>query len=174
MRELFGERVKLGDLLDVHYKDRAFDVVLLSHSLEHLYDPLSTLLEVRRILDDDGVVVVTVPNAGSMEARLFGRWWFPWELPRHLYHFEKATLAQLLRQAGFCVQSCRTGVGALFFMGSLDRVWRHVCGGRKLPLRIVIEKLIARPFSLLMGHLGFGHEITIYAKKDFSMGEGKN
>ena len=173
-RELFGDRVKLGDFLDVHYDDRSFDVVLFNHSLEHLYDPVSALREARRILDDKGVLVVTVPNAGSMEARLFGRWWYQWDLPRHLNHFEKATLAQLLKQAGFRVEWCRTGVDALFFMGSLDRVWRHVCGGRKLPLRIVIEKLVAQPFSLLMGHLGLGHEITVYAKKDFLMGEGKN
>ena len=173
-REFFGDHVKLGDFLDVHYDDRSFDVVLFNHSLEHLSGPVSALREARRILDDKGVLVVTVPNAGSMEARLFGRWWFPWELPRHLYHFEKATLAQLLKQAGFRVEWCRTGVDALFFMGSLDRVWRHVCGGRKLPLRIVIEKLVAQPFSLLMGHLGLGHEITVYAKKDFLMGEGKN
>jgi len=118
--------------------------------------------------------VVTVPNAGSMEARLFGRWWFPWDPPRHLYHFGRASLTSLLGRAGFRVVRLRTGVGALFFMASLDRVWRHVCGGRKLPLRIVIEKLIAQPFSLLMGHLGLGTEITVYAKKDFSMREGKN
>ena len=165
VRELFGDHVKLGDFLDVHYDDRSFDVVLFNHSLEHLYDPVSALREARRILDDKGVLVVTVPNAGSMEARLFGRWWYQWDLPRHLNHFEKATLAQLLRQAGFRVEWCRTGVGELFFLVSLDRVWRHVWGGRELPLRIVIEKMVARPFSLLMGHLGLGTEITVYAVK---------
>src|SRR3989442_11766165 len=112
--ELFGDRVKLGDFLDIHYEDRSFDVVLFNHSLEHLYDSMSALREARRILDDEGVLVVAVPNAGSMEARLFGRWWMPWELPRHLYHFEKATLAQLLSQAGFRVELCRTAVGELF------------------------------------------------------------
>ena len=165
VHELFGDHVKLGDFLDVHYKDRAFDVVLFNHSLEHLSDPVTALREARRILDDKGVLVVTVPNAGSMEARLFGRWWYQWDLPRHLNHFEKATLAQLLRQAGFRVEWCRTGVGELFFLVSLDRVWRHVWGGRELPLRIVIEKMVARPFSLLMGHLGLGTEITVYAVK---------
>ena len=165
VHELFGDHVKLGDFLDVHYDDRSFDVVLFNHSLEHLYDPVSALREARRILDDKGVLVVTVPNAGSMEARLFGRWWYQWDLPRHLNHFEKATLAQLLRKAGFRVERCRTGVGELFFLVSLDRVWRHVCGGHNLPLRIVIEKLIAQPFSLLMGHLGLGTEITVFAVK---------
>jgi 2-polyprenyl-3-methyl-5-hydroxy-6-metoxy-1,4-benzoquinol methylase len=163
--ELFGDHVKLGDFLDVHYDDRSFDVVLFNHSLEHLSDPVSALREARRILDDEGVLVVAVPNAGSMEARLFGRWWFPWDPPRHLYHFGKAPLSRLLNRAGFRVVRLRTGVGALFFMTSLDSVWRHVYGGRKLPLRIVIEKLIARPFSLLMGHLGLGTDITVYAVK---------
>jgi len=88
VRELFGDHVKLGDFLDVHYDDHSFDVVLFNHSLEHLYDPVCALRDARRILDDKGVLVVTVPNAGSMEARLFGRWWYQWDLPRNLKHFK--------------------------------------------------------------------------------------
>ena len=169
-REQFGDRVQLGDLGSVQYKDRSFDVVLFSHSLEHLFDPLAALTEVRRILNDQGLVVITLPNAGSLEARLFGQWWFPWELPRHLYHFEKTTLTRLLEQAGFDVVRVRTGVGSLFFMTSLERFWTHRFG-RAIPARRAIEKLVARPFCLAAGHLGYGTEITVYAVKARSVPE---
>src|SRR5262249_45459063 len=86
-RQEVGDRVALGELGRVAYKDRFFDVVLFSHSLEHTFGVWAVLREVRRILDDRGLLVITLPNAGSWEAKLFGRWWFPWELPRHLYHF---------------------------------------------------------------------------------------
>ncbi|GIW55115.1 MAG: hypothetical protein KatS3mg082_1519 [Nitrospiraceae bacterium] len=169
-RERFGDRVRLGHLDQAGYRDREFDVVLFSHSLEHMFDPPAVLKEVWRILDTDGHVVITVPNAGSLEARLFGRWWFPWELPRHLYHFEKTTLCRLLEHAGFRITRVRTGVGSLFFMASLERFWMHRLG-RALPFRRLVEKLIARPFCLIAGHLGYGTEITVYAVKRESGGK---
>ncbi len=159
-----GDRVRLGHLDQAGYPDGAFDVVLFNHSLEHMFEPVAVLNEGWRILDTDGLVVITLPNAGSLEARLFGRWWFPWELPPHLYHFEKATLGRMLEQVGFCVERVRTGVGSLFFMASLERVWEHRVG-RTLPFRRLIEKLIARPFCFITGHLGYGTEITVHAVK---------
>lgn len=163
-REVVGDRVQLGDLGRVRYQDQAFDVVLFSHSLEHMYDPLAVLKEVRRILDEKGQVVITLPNAGSLEAKLFGRWWFQWDLPRHLYHFDKARLSLLLEKAGFRVMRMRTGVGSPYFIESLDRAWTHRFH-QKLPARRLLETLIARPFCLLTGHLGYGTEITVHAVK---------
>ncbi len=111
--------------------------------------------------------MITVPNVISLEARLFGRWWVPWDVPRHLYHFEKTTLVRLLEQVGFRVTRSRTGVGTLFFLASLERVWTHKFSGSR-PARLVwkiIEKLVARPFCLVAGHLGYGTDITMYAVK---------
>lgn len=163
-RQLLGERVELGDFRTVRYPDRAFDVVRLSHTLEHMYGLSDVFAEVHRILDDDGMVAVTVPNAGSWEAKLLGRWWFPWELPRHLYHFEPATLTRLLDRQGFEVQRWFTGVTPAHFMTSLERVWKEKFGA-PLKFRELVEKALATPFCLLAGHLGYGTEVTAYAKK---------
>jgi len=163
-RERVGDRIHLGTLETAPFKDESFDVILFSHSLEHLFSPFDALGRVRRLLKPDGMIVIAVPNADSLEARLFGRWWFAWDPPRHLYHFEKATLNRLLERAGFRVVRLRTAVGSLFFMASLERVWTHRLGC-SLPARKLIEKLIARPFCLAAGHLGYGTEITVYAVK---------
>ena len=163
-RQLIGDRVQVGDIRAVRYQDSAFDVVVLSHSLEHMYGLSEVLAEIRRILDVSGVLVITVPNAGSLEAKLFGRWWVQWDPPRHLYHFERATLRKLLEQSGFRVIQARTGVTTAFFKGSLERVWKYVLG-RELPAWRLVDKLLARPFCLLAGHLGYGTEITVHAVK---------
>lgn len=164
-RKRFGDRVRLGDPETTAYQDQSFDAVLFSHALEHMHDVPAVLKKIRRILDDRGVLVITVPNASSWEARLFGPWWYPWELPRHLYHFERRTLATLLDRAGFRIVQMRTGVGSLFFMASLERVWVNRFR-RPLPGRWLFERLVARPFCLLAGHLGHGTEITVHAAKD--------
>ncbi len=172
-RKRFGDRVRMGDPVATEYKDQSFDVVIFSHALEHMHDVRAVLKESRRILDDRGLLVITLPNAGSWEAKLFGPWWFPWELPRHLYHFDRRTLARMLEQAGFRVVRMRTGVGSLFFMASLERAWTRRLG-RPLPARWLMERVVARPFCLLAGHLGHGTEITVYAVKDGVQGEGDN
>jgi len=43
------------------------------HVLEHLRDPLHMLTKVRAWLRPAGVLVIQVPNAASLQARLFGR-----------------------------------------------------------------------------------------------------
>ncbi len=163
-RTLLGDRVCVGDLQTVRYPDRAFDVVLMSHSLEHMYHLHQMLAEVHRILDDRGLLVIAVPNAGGWEARLFGRWWVNWDPPRHLYHFTKVTLVRLLNRTGFRIVKVRTGVTAVHFMSSLERAWTSGNGG-PLPARRWVERLIARPFCLVAGHLGAGTEIIVHAVK---------
>lgn len=164
-RKRFGDRVRLGDPVATEYKDRSFDVVLFSHALEHMHDVRAVLKEIRRIQDDQGLLVITLPNAGSWEARLFDKWWLQWDLPRHLYHFDRATLARMIERAGFRIICERTGVGTAFFMASLERAWTQRFG-RPLPAWWLIERVVARPFCLLAGHLGHGTEITVYAVKE--------
>ena len=163
-RERVGDRIHVGTLETAPFGEESFDLVFLSHSLEHFFSPAEALARVRRLLKPNGMAVIAVPNAGSLEAKLFGLWWVPWDPPRHLYHFDQDTLSRLLKQAGFRVVRIRTGVGSLYFMASLERILKHRWG-RTLPAKRLIEKLIVRPLCLMAGHLGYGTEITVYAVK---------
>ncbi len=163
-REYVGDCIYAGTLKTATFEEEFFDVILFSHTLEHVFSPIKELAHVRLLLKPGGMLVIAVPNAGSLEARLFGRWWFPWELPRHLYHFEKASLAKLLEAAGFRTVRLRTGVGSLYFIASLERLWQHLFG-RAIPLRRIIEKVIAKPLGLLAGNFGCGTEIKVQAVK---------
>ncbi|MCC6537040.1 MAG: methyltransferase domain-containing protein [Bryobacterales bacterium] len=51
------------------YKNAAFDVVLCAELIEHLtHDPMHMLLECHRVLAEDGLLVLTTPNAASLHA----------------------------------------------------------------------------------------------------------
>ncbi|OYV96580.1 MAG: hypothetical protein B7Z73_00475 [Planctomycetia bacterium 21-64-5] len=78
-----------------------FDCVTFWHSLEHLPRPHEALRQARERLQPGGVLLVSVPDAGGWQARLFGRHWLHLDVPRHLFHFNRPSLARLLETTGF-------------------------------------------------------------------------
>ena len=61
---LFAKK-KLGIELTsdiTNYKEETFDVIRLSHVLEHIPYPRGLLLDLRRLLKHKGILVITVPN----------------------------------------------------------------------------------------------------------------
>jgi SAM-dependent methyltransferase len=57
------------------FAGRQFDVVLMSHVVEHLLEPRGFLQAVVGVLAPGGKLVLITPNASSLVAQLSGRWW---------------------------------------------------------------------------------------------------
>lgn len=93
--------VHTGTLESAGFPADSFDVVTINHVLEHIEEPAATLAEIRRILVPGGLLVVGVPNIGSIMARLKGARWASLRPDEHIWHFTPATLKQLASQAGF-------------------------------------------------------------------------
>jgi len=98
LREL---NIASGSLNDLCYPAAFFDVVTLWHVFEHISDPRRLLREIRRIIKPESILIMAVPNFGSLEARIAGRNWFHLDLPRHLYHYTAITLEKMLKVEGF-------------------------------------------------------------------------
>jgi SAM-dependent methyltransferase len=77
------------------------DVLAAWMVLEHLHEPLEALKKIRAWVRPGGYLVAAVPDAGSLERRLFGEYWYGLHLPAHLYHYTPATLRTLLAKAGW-------------------------------------------------------------------------
>jgi len=96
-----GREIFLGELPDARFPEASMDLVCLYNVLEHVREPLVYLREINRVLRPGGVLVIEVPNARCLTARLFGRHWLGWDIPNHLHHFSPASLRALLERHGF-------------------------------------------------------------------------
>lgn len=95
--------------------------VVLRHVLEHVRDP-PRLLE--RLCEQGGqTFYIVVPNAACAERRTLGRYWYLWDPPRHLWHFDDATLDLACRRAGLAV-AARGHATAPTLVPSLYRAMR--------------------------------------------------
>jgi SAM-dependent methyltransferase len=138
-------------------------VVRFNHVLEHVPSPVGALRLARASLEDGGRVVVTVPNLGSAGARLFGASWDGLELPRHLHHFTRRTLARTIAAAGLEVVSMRTAAVFGVLSGSLDA--RTSGGSRQRGWGgSLLARCLAYPVELLLAALGAGDALVAVAR----------
>lgn len=77
------------------------DIIVAWMVLEHLHDPLAALEAFRRWVRPNGWLALSVPDAGSIEFRLFKNNWYALDVPRHLFHFTVRTLRRILDATGW-------------------------------------------------------------------------
>jgi|CXWL01.1.fsa_nt_gi SAM-dependent methyltransferase len=90
--------VATGDFLTSPHEKNRYNAVIFWHSLEHFANPVSAIARAYELLKPGGVLAVAVPNYDSWQARLFGRYWFHLDVPRHYFHFGPKALEAVLNR----------------------------------------------------------------------------
>lgn len=78
-----------------------FDVITLWHVLEHVPDLNEYLSFFKSKLNNDGLLIIAVPNFKSFDADYYKEHWAAWDVPRHLWHFSKTSIQKLIKPYGF-------------------------------------------------------------------------
>ena len=94
-------RVLRGKLEYLKIPAQDYDVVTMLDLLEHLFEPLSTLREVHRIMKDGAVLIISTPDVQSLSRRFLGRSWAVLSPAEHQCYFAAETLSRALRLTGF-------------------------------------------------------------------------
>ena len=172
-----GNRVPAvnGELTTAPFHPRSFALITLFHVVEHLYQPAAYLGAARDLLKDDGRLIVQVPNAASWQAKLFGKNWNGFDVPRHLQNFRTEDIAALLEHSGFAIMrrkmfSLRDNPAgfASSLAPRLDPVARSVRGWRSSALLMgSYAALVALglPFALAEAAFGRGSSVMLEARK---------
>ncbi len=74
-RDLFGLPVEDGYFSASRLSPRRFDLIILSHVIEHIFDPRAFIIDILKVLAPGGVLVIVTPNAGSSTLWFVGRHW---------------------------------------------------------------------------------------------------
>jgi SAM-dependent methyltransferase len=151
--------------------EHSFDCITLSQVLEHIPEPLVLLRRLKRLLKPGRIIVVSVPNIGSIQAKIAGDLWWGLDVPRHLTHFSPESLRRTLEAVGLSIVrmdhfTLQTRAPYAFYHSTLDRFFtrRHFlsdffnhtlppdCGALEIAYNVtalIILTPILLPLSLL-------------------------
>lgn len=117
VRETLGLDVEVSDIAGFRGAPGSWDVVLLTHVLEHLPDPVGALRKIRELLAPDGIGVLEFPNIDALDGKLrraLRRWhlhrhrYRPDYVPGHVQEFSRASFAFAASQAGLVLAHWET------------------------------------------------------------------
>lgn len=186
-REVLGLDVVQGEFRALSH---SFDVVTMIHVLEHVPDPGRVVHDFALSLREGGLLIVVVPNMGSLNDRFFGRhcsWVTP---PAHLLYFSSDSLSTLLKRYKLMPVHMHTelGRGANFYRGlglaimsatGRKREIRNLIGygyetkgasSLSFAKRMVVNGChilycLTRPIWNLADRLGYGNDLWIIGQK---------
>lgn len=187
-RKVFGIKLKRGDFIDLRFQNGQFDAVTMNGVLEHLHEPLKTVVKIRKVLKRGGVLHASVPNFGGLGRKMFGQNWYALQLPTHLYHFTPGTIKKIFDAAGYkdltiisssfyenkyiLFESLRRKFASRFNNSTKRKVGSTIKSVGKAPVSFkyeIAKKLavfVAFVLALIEYFIGEGEIIYVYAKKD--------
>jgi ubiquinone/menaquinone biosynthesis C-methylase UbiE len=90
-------------------RESVFDVVSMSHYLEHTISPKDEIAAARKVIRKGGHLLIELPNAESRYSRFYGRFWYGWMAPQHLHMMPWRNVCRFLEECGYEVLRVETG-----------------------------------------------------------------
>jgi 2-polyprenyl-3-methyl-5-hydroxy-6-metoxy-1,4-benzoquinol methylase len=147
-------------LKNAAYPSNYFDVVVLKDSIEHLIDPKSTLMEIRRILKPEGIICVNTPDISSLISKILqARWWGLKQV--HLYYFTRKSLYNMLNATGFLPIKTKTHTRIFTVKYLVSKIKGYNESLYKI-CALLINRIIAEDRLIF---INFGDQIEVYARK---------
>lgn len=83
----------------------SFDVITMWHSLDYLQHPEAVIATLKSLLKPSGLLIMSVSNNNSADARFYGQKWAALDLPRKTWHFGIINLMKWMLKQGFTMTS---------------------------------------------------------------------
>lgn len=118
--DVFSDKDKVSDRI----ADKKFNAITLWHVLEHVTDMEATLSFFKSKLNNDGVLIIAVPNHVSYDAQYYKEFWAAYDVPRHLHHFDINSMTSLVEKAGFKFKESKPMKFDSFYVSMLSEKYK--------------------------------------------------
>jgi len=166
-----GLEVFCGPLKLANFQSAFFDLIRLNHVFEHIPEPIPELREMHRILKPNGKLMMELPNIKSINYRLFKKFWFHLDPPRHMNHYRPTVISSILKNEGFRVIGIRTNASPHGLLGSIHYFLAEkglmdsdYVRARKFRNHKILG-LVFLPFTMITNSLGYGDIMSVLAEK---------
>ncbi len=102
-----------------------FDVITLWHVLEHLPNLHEQIEKISNHLDDDGTLVIAVPNHKSFDASFYKKYWAAYDVPRHLWHFDQLSFSKLMKHHSFIIETTKPMLFDAYYVSLLSEKYKN-------------------------------------------------
>jgi SAM-dependent methyltransferase len=161
-----GLNIVQGSIELFEGQESMFDVITLSHVIEHVHDPVALLRSCHRLLKPNGQIWLETPNIDSLGHSRYGRDWHGLDPPRHLVLFDPQSLIMALHRAGFNKIDRKSGPSPLLFLTKVSIALRQ-----GLPWDQDVQLNMRQKWSVLIGRFlqvlyrSFQEFLTVVSRK---------
>lgn len=138
------------------FKDNYFDVIYMSHLIEHLNNPEEIINICSNLLKKGGKLYINTPNNNALGKKIFKKYWFANEVPRHIILYSKKGIEKLIGNYKFQILYSSQKTTPKIFLNSLDYLFNLEKPSKRNRLLRFVSKLYIYPARLLrMGDESF-------------------
>ena len=99
-------------------------MITLWHVLEHLPDLENQILKIIWHLEEEGSLIIAVPNFKSKDAEYYKEFWAAYDVPRHLWHFSKTSIEKLFAKHNFQLVKTKPMIFDAFYVSLLSEKYK--------------------------------------------------
>jgi SAM-dependent methyltransferase len=150
--------------------EKSKDLVTMWHFFEHDYDPIRSLEMAKKVLKDDGKLIIEVPRLDSLTFRLYGKKWPGVQAPQHTVLFSKKNFIDMLEANGFEVETYMP-YGAFpayfyIFTGAYFKLLGKGLNLDKIIFPYFLGQLLLTPLLLFSKVLNLSMQTVVCSKKN--------
>tara|TARA_R110002111_G_scaffold48403_3_gene86017 strand:+ start:306 stop:1142 length:837 start_codon:yes stop_codon:yes gene_type:complete len=105
--------------------NRQFNIISLWHVLEHLPNLNEKISLIKTKLNDNGTLIIAVPNYKSYDAKHYKEFWAAYDTPRHLWHFSQDAIKILFEKHNFKVTKTLPMYFDSFYVSLLSEKYKN-------------------------------------------------
>lgn len=156
--------IKKASMDRLPFENDMFDCITCFDVLEHSLKFKRNMLEIKRVLRANGVLILQSPNHESLMRYACGDLWDWWSPPDHLIHFSRKTLCAALSDYGFILLYVKTYDELIDFVRNVKGSLRKRGFNKFNTIVILLAFMLLRLPMNLLGYGGLTFIIAIKIK----------